>query len=168
MRQGIGDRKRRHDAIVSRDPDTSRVRRAALLAALALIAGCGNNKSEKLPAACSGGPLVITQALRKAPGVVTLQGTPISRCFTRNAQGTDIEIVGTDMVVAAEQLHDAAQQGKPGAALQLGYLVGAAQRGAKRSGLGNELVRRIEAETSGLGSGRAAYQRGVQAGLARG
>ena len=50
----------------------------------------------------------------------------------------------------------------------LGYLIGAAQRGNKRSGLGDELVRRLEAETGGLGSGRSDYERGVRAGLARG
>ena len=71
-------------------------------------------------------------------------------------------------MAAAQQLHDQAQQGKPGAALQLGYLIGAAQRGAKRSGLGDELVRRLQAESSGLGSARPEFQRGVRAGLARG
>ena len=132
------------------------------------VAGCGGNKHEKLPAACSSGPLAITTALQKAPAAVTIDGTPISRCFNRGASGDDIQIVGTDLVTAASQLHDRTQQGKPGAALQLGYLVGAAERGYKRSGLGDELVRRIEAEASGLGTARADYERGLRAGLASG
>ena len=140
-----------------------------VVGALILLAGCGHNKTEKLPAACSDGPLAYAQALQKAPGEVLIEHqTPISRCFNRNASGDDIQIVGTDMVAAAQRLHDDAQQGKPGAALQLGYLIGAAERGAKRSGLGDELVRRLEAETTGLGSARPDYQRGLRAGLARG
>jgi hypothetical protein len=137
--------------------------------ALILLPGCGHSKTERLPAACSQGPLAITQALQKAPGEVAIGGqTPISRCFNRNASGNDIQVVGSDLLTAAQRLHDDAQQGKPGAALQLGYLVGAARRGAKRSGLGDELVRRLEAETSGLGNARARYERGLRAGLTRG
>jgi len=134
---------------------------------LALLAGCGS-KSEKLPAACSDGPLVIVQALKKAPAAVTIKGTPISRCFNRNASAGDAQVAGTGLVTAAGQLHDAAQQGEPGAALELGYLIGAAERGSKRSGLGDELVRRMEAESTGLGTGRADYRRGLRAGLATG
>jgi hypothetical protein len=133
------------------------------------LVGCGGDKSEHLPAACTEGPGAVLKALTKAPGAVVIDGlTPISQCFNRDAGGTDVQIVGTNLLNAAQQLGDKARAGDDQAALRLGYLVGAARKGAKRNGLGDEIVRRIEAETSGLGSGRAAYQRGVRAGAAQG
>jgi hypothetical protein len=142
--------------------------RKLLVFALVLLAGCGGNSSESVPVGCTEGPGPVVKALRKAPAPVTVEGTPISRCFNRNAQGQDVEIVGTNLVTAAQELGDRARQGEPAAALQLGYLVGAAQRGSKRSGLATEMVRRIEAETSGLRGARPAYERGLRAGLAQG
>jgi hypothetical protein len=138
------------------------VRIACIAAALALLAGCGGDKSESLPAACTNGPDAVVKALAKAPARVTIDGTPISECFNRNASGDDVQIVGTNLLAAAQQLADQKQ------ALQLGYLIGAARRGAKRNGLGDEIVRRLEAETSGIGRARADYQRGLRAGLAQG
>jgi hypothetical protein len=137
--------------------------RIACIAAVALaLSACGSDKSESLPAACTEGPAVIVKALGDAPGAVTIEGTPISACFNRDASGDDVQIVGTNLLAAAQQLADRGQ------ALQLGYLVGAARKGAERNGLGAEIVRRLEAESSSLGGGRAAYQRGLRAGLAQG
>lgn len=102
------------------------------------------------------------KALGKAPAPVTVDGTPISRCFNRDASGDDIQIVGTMLLAAAQQLSD------QGRALQLGYLVGAARRGAERNGLGDEIVRRLEAEADVAHSARADYERGLRAGLAQG
>jgi hypothetical protein len=138
------------------------VRIACIAATLALLAGCGGDKSESLPAACTNGPDAVVKALAKAPAHVTIDGTPISECFNRDASGDDVQIVGTNLLAAAQQLADQKQ------ALRLGYLIGAARRGARRNGLGDEIVRRLEAETTGLGSGRAAYARGLRAGLAQG
>jgi hypothetical protein len=141
----------------------------ALVCATALVAGCGGDKAQPLPAACKEGPQAIVNALAKAPANVSIDGsTPISQCFNRGASGDDVQIVGTFLLSAAQQLGDRARQGDEQSALRLGYLVGAAQRGARRNGLGSEIVRRIEAETDGLGSARAAYQRGLRAGLAQG
>jgi hypothetical protein len=140
----------------------------AIATLVVLLAGCGNDKAESLPAGCSQGPQAIERALAKAPSRVTVDGTPISRCFNRGASGTDTQVVGTNLVAAAQKLADDVAATKPGAAVQLGYLVGAARRGATRSGLGAELVRRIEAEATRLGSQRAAYERGLRAGLAQG
>lgn len=135
---------------------------------IALVAGCGSDKSERLPAACTDGSAAITKALARAPGAVTVQGTPISHCFNRDANGDDVQIVGGFLLAVAQQLGDRARAGDQDAALQLGYLIGAATKGAERNGLGDEVVRRLQAETDGLGHGRAAYERGLRAGLARG
>jgi hypothetical protein len=138
------------------------VRIACIAVIGVLLAGCGGDKSESVPAACTEGPAAVVGALAKAPAPVTIDGTPISHCFNRDASGDDVQVVGTILLAAAQQLSD---EGRP---LELGYLVGAARRGAKRNGLGAEIVRRLEAEASGLGSGRAAYRRGLRAGLAQG
>jgi hypothetical protein len=137
--------------------------RIACIAALGLaLAGCGNDKSESLPAACTEGSDAIVKALARAPAPVTIDGTPISHCFNRDASGDDVQIVGTNLLAAAQQLADR------GEALQLGYLIGAARRGAQRNGLGAEIVRRLQAETDALGGARAGYRRGLRAGLAQG
>jgi hypothetical protein len=133
----------------------------AVIAVIAL-AGCGTSKNESLPAPCANGPGIVEKALAKAPAAVTLDGTPISHCFNIGASGADVQIVGTNLIAAAQEL--AARH----RALQLGYLVGAARRGAKRNGLGDEIVRRLEVETSGIGARRSDYERGLRAGLAQG
>jgi hypothetical protein len=138
--------------------------------AAVVVAGCGHDKDERLPAACTKGPLAVVQALDKAPAQVTLGGTPISQCFNRGASGDDVQILGTILLAAAQQLGDHAQQRQPGAALKLGYLVGAAKRGNKRNnGVADELVRRLEAESAGVSAAqRADYARGLKAGAAQG
>ena len=137
--------------------------RRLILVGIVVLAGCGSNGQESLPAACTEGPGTVVEALAKAPAAVTLDGAPISRCFNRDAGSEDIQVVGTNLLNAAQQLADKGQ------ALQLGYLVGAARRGSKRNGLGQELVRRLEAEAPTAGSAqRAHYESGLKAGLATG
>jgi len=133
-----------------------------------VLAGCGGDRSESLPAACTDGPTAIQKALTKAPRPVSMNGTPISHCFNRGARAEDVQIVGSFLLAAAQELGDRARAGDQQAALRLGYLVGAAQRGAKRNGLGDEIVRRLEAETSGLDRTRTAYEQGLRAGSAKG
>lgn len=144
------------------------MRRLLVVGLVVLAAGCGNDRSESLPAACTEGPGAVLEALANAPDAVAIHGTPISRCFNRDARGDDVQIVGTTLLSAAQQLGDRARAGDDRAALQLGYLVGAARKGARRNGLAAEMIRRIGSETTGLGSGRAAYARGLRAGLAQG
>jgi hypothetical protein len=145
------------------------VRRAVLIGIVAVLAGCGGDKSEALPAACTAGPAAIVKALGNAPGAVAIDGsTPISDCFNRDANSDDVQIVGGFLLAAAQQLGDRARAGDQKAALQLGYLVGAASRGAKRNGLGDEIVRRLDAETTIGAAGQAAYDRGLRAGSAGG
>lgn len=169
MRKRIRDRERRHARIVGSAADTSGVRITCIAALTLLLAGCGGDKSESLPAACTDGPGAVIKALAKAPAAVALDGTtPISECFNHDAAGTDVQIVGTNLLNAAQQLGDRARAGDEKSALRLGYLVGAARKGAKRNGLGDEIVRRLEAETAVGTAQQAAYDRGLRAGSAGG
>jgi hypothetical protein len=135
--------------------------RRLMLLGLVVLAACGSDRSERLPAACVSGPGSFVKALANAPGAVKVDGTPISRCFNRGAGGTDEQILGTNLVAAAQQLAGRRD------AMRLGYLIGAARRGARRNGLGVELVRRLEQEPGSL-AGSGAYRRGLAAGLASG
>jgi hypothetical protein len=123
-----------------------RVRTVALLAFLvAFLAGCGD-QDDSTPVACLEGAGAYERALVAAPGEVLLGGeTPISECFTRNQSSGDLTRVGEATIDAATDLNAAARS-EPGgeAALQLGYLLGAAQRGAEESeGIHADFVRRL-------------------------
>jgi hypothetical protein len=137
--------------------------------ASALVAGGCGGKDHSLPAACRAGTGAIISALSTAPGAVTLDGVPISRCFQDAFQQDDVEYIGGTMVaVAAELSPRALARRESPAALQLGYLIGAAHRGKSRNpGLVDELVRRLDQESGGLERSRA-YKRGVQAGRSGG
>jgi hypothetical protein len=115
---------------------------------LALVAGGCGAPDDSTPVACLEGAGVYLDALRAAPGSVELRGeTPISDCLVENQGGGDLATVGTAMVVATTKLN-AAGRADPGgdANLQLGYLLGAATRGAEGTdGIHAELIRRLTA-----------------------
>jgi len=120
----------------------------ALLAPVALLAsGCGG-LGDDTPPACLEGPGAYLVALRAAPAEVQLSGAvPISACLAENQTGGDLANVGTAMLSAATKLN-AAARAEPGggASLQLGYLLGAAQRGTEGTeGIHAELIRRLSA-----------------------
>lgn len=150
---------------------------AIALSLLAVLAGCGSTDSST-PVACLGGAGPYLQALEDAPGTVRLAGdTPISGCLVENQTGGDIASVGTAMVAAATKLNDEARAEPGGAAnVELGYLLGAAQRGADGTdGIHAELIRRLTAAARYSPDNRPlpatfldAYQRGFDAGHARG
>src|SRR5436305_4397253 len=138
------------------------MRRTVVVAGFALLAGCGSNSPihvTDLPAECSGDSAALVKALAKAPGRVLVGGAPISRCFSRNDDATDVQALGASLLGAAQKLGDRAASDSR-AALELGYLVGAARRGSRRSGVTAEMVRRLDGETSRLGSNAGAYRRG--------
>lgn len=100
--------------------------------------------------------------------------TPISECLAESQAGGDLAAVGTAMVAAATRLNSEARESPGGgAALRLGYLVGAAERGAAETeGIHADLLRRLRAAAlySPAGGGLPAaflssYRRGVEAGL---
>ncbi len=120
---------------------------AIALAAFPAWAGCGGPDGET-PVACLDGPGAYLSALGDAPGSVRLSGeVSISDCLAQNQTGGDLATVGTTMVTAATKLN-AEARANPGddANLQLGYLLGAAERGAEGTeGIHAELIRRLSA-----------------------
>ncbi|MGN6585984.1 MAG: hypothetical protein ACTHKT_00730 [Solirubrobacterales bacterium] len=107
--------------------------------------GCGS-QDDSTPVACLEGAGAYERALRDAPGEVRLNDeTPISDCLAENQQAGDLAQVGEAMVQAATKLNaEARANPDTDAALQLGYLIGAAQRGAESSeGIHSDLVRRL-------------------------
>ncbi|MEX0972324.1 MAG: hypothetical protein WDZ46_03600 [Solirubrobacterales bacterium] len=117
------------------------------VAGLLAFAGCGE-QDDSTPVACLEGELVYLDALEAAPGDVRLEGeTPISDCLSENQSGGELANVGAALLSAATELN-AEARAEPGgeANFQLGYLLGAAQRGADKSeGIHDELVRRLVA-----------------------
>lgn len=138
------------------------------LGCLAVLAGCGAEE-ESTPVACLDGPAFYEERHR--------DGTLISDCVTENQGGGDLAEIGTAMLSAATNLNAAARE-KPGGAanVQLGYLLGAAQRGAERTeGIHDELIRRLAAAARYSPENRPlpsaftrAYRRGFDAGFERG
>jgi hypothetical protein len=155
------------------------MRRLALpILALALLAaGCGSD-DDSTPVACLEGASPYLRALENAPGEVVLRGeTPISACLAENQAGGDLTEVGAVMLAAATELNAEARAALGGpAALQLGYLLGAARRGAERTeGIHAELIRRLSAAALYSPGDRPlppafrrAYRRGYEAGAAQG
>jgi hypothetical protein len=156
------------------------VRRPLLLTALVAliaVAGCGG-PDDSTPVACLEGAPAYLRALGDAPGEVELGGTtPISDCLVQNQAGGDLATVGDAMLTATTRLSAEARAEPGGSAnLRLGYLLGAAERGADGSeGIHAELIRRLSAAARYSPDNQSlpaafleAYQRGFDAGRARG
>jgi len=117
----------------------------AFLVALALAVGCGS-ADDSTPVACLEGPEAYERALNAAPDEVLLEGeTLISECLARNQSSGDLTRIGEALIETATELN-AEARAEPGgdANLQLGYLLGAVERGAEESeGIHSDLVRRL-------------------------
>ncbi len=125
----------------------ARIATVLVVAACFAAAGCGE-PSDSTPVACLEGTGAYLKALGDAPGAVKLNGeTPISECLAENQQGGDLATVGTALVVAATRLNAEARAEIGGDAnLQLGYLLGAAERGGEGTdGIHTDLIRRLSA-----------------------
>lgn len=147
---------------------------AALLAALVLTGiGCGS-QSDSTPVACLEGAAAYEKALRDAPSEVLLGGeTPISECLAENQKAGDLARVGEAMLETATALSAQAREEDGGdAAVQLGYLIGAAERGAETSeGIHADLVRRLTVAARYAPGGQPlspAFLRSYEAGYAAG
>jgi hypothetical protein len=149
-----------------------------LIVLVALVAaGCGSTDDET-PEACQNGKGAYLEALADAPGEVRLAGqAPISDCLAENQPGGELATAGSGMVEAATDLNAEAREDPGGpAAVQLGYLLGAAERGAEETaGIHADLIRRIEAAALYSPGGRPlppallfGYERGLDAGRAAG
>ena len=145
----------------------SRVLPLALVALALGAAGC-RTEDPKLPASCRDQPERIAAALQVAPAPVRLPGgTRLSTCLSRARSDAELQDVGITFTHVADALATRIARSDD-AALQLGYLIAAARRGAQRTnGVGLELQRRLE-QTLGLDgpppARRAAFQRGDAAG----
>lgn len=142
------------------------------LAALAPLGGCGK-QDDSTPVACLEGKGVFLAALAGAPGAVKLGGdTPISDCLAENQAGGDLATAGEAMLQTATELNGEARTVPTSpAALRLGYLLGAVQRGAERTeGIHSDLVRRLTVAARYSREGplpaafRSAYREGFDAG----
>ena len=119
--------------------------RALALFAAASLAACGA-ASAPLDDACIGSAGAIERALVRAPRPVALpSGTRLSQCVANARSDSDLQNAGTVLTRAADHLSAQARAGDADAALRLGYLVGAARRGAQHTaGIHAELQRHIE------------------------
>jgi hypothetical protein len=153
-------------------------RLAALLALAAALgataAGCGATDAKPVDDACLSSPGTIERALARAPAPVALaSGTRLSDCVSGARSDADLQNAGQVLTRAADHLAGRAQRGDADAALGLGYLVGAARRGAARTnGIHAELAHRVESAARVLANGgetmAAALERGRRAGEATG
>jgi hypothetical protein len=127
------------------------VRRPAALAICALLTaavGCGSADQDSTPEACLSGSSHYFAALERAGDTVRLPGAvPISDCLVENQGAGDLATVGGTLVKVATQLNAEARRDPGGPpTVQLGYLVGAVEKGASDThGIHAELVRRIDA-----------------------
>ena len=124
---------------------TGLARRVAALAALGatVLAGCGSTQEDQAPAACLASSAAYLRALRAAPGEVQLGGdTPISACLVPNQEAGQLANVGQQMIITATKLNEQARKDPAGtAALELGFLLGAASKGADP--IHTDLIRRL-------------------------
>jgi hypothetical protein len=149
----------------------------SLVALTLFAAGCGKG-GDSTPAACLEGAGAYLRALKNAPGEVELtNSTQISDCLAENQSGGDLANVGAAMLDAATELNAAARAEPGGSAnVQLGYLLGAAQRGAAGTeGIHAELIRRLSAAARYSPDNRPlpaaftrTYREGFDAGHSRG
>lgn len=141
------------------------------LVAAAVLAGCGENDESQVPAACRAGAGSVLRALEEAPDPVRLEGeAPISACFARQSDVADMQTVGAALTEAASRLaREARSSPEDDATLELGYLIGAARRGAEQTpALYDELLRRLESELRDVDTTSEAFRTGEQAGRVSG
>jgi hypothetical protein len=148
-----------------------RVAAGLLAGAIAVIAGCGNGQDDQAPAACLATNGSYLKALERAPAPVLLGGTtPISDCLVPEQQAGQLASIGQEMIVAATKLNAEARRDPGGpAAGQLGYLIGAASKGA--DSIHTDLIRRLNSSAHFSETGRTlpasierAFARGYAAG----
>ena len=148
-----------------------RVSCAVVLAAGLAVAGCGHHRGP-VAFSCTTGSGAILRALSHAPGAVALpDGTRLSDCVSHAVSDTDLENVGGVLIAAGDSLARRAPT-RTDAAYRLGFLAGAAERGASGTGgVAMELVDRLDRFAGDAHLAPAemtAFRRGRAAGRARG
>ena len=136
-------------------------RRVALAALVVALAGCGT-QDRALSPACTDDRSTIARALARAPAPVRLgDGTRLSDCLADADTDAELQSFGAVITGLADDL--AARRD----AVRLGYLIGAARRGAAgTNGVGAELQHRLEVAARRLDrpGEAAAIARGMRAG----
>ena len=141
----------------------------SLAAATLVLSACGDDRPELSPL-CTEGEATLTRALARAPAPVRLaDGTALSACVAAARDIGELQSFGVIMTTVADRLAGRAARDRR-AALRLGYLIGAARKGAAHSeGVPNELVHRLEVSARRLPDGAdAQLQRGIRAGTSDG
>jgi hypothetical protein len=141
-------------------------RRVLSLALAAVALGGCQEGDEPISLACTSDRDQVARALERAPAPVRLaDGTPLSRCVSRAGADAELQSFGTVAVGLADELAGRAGRDRD-AALQLGYLIGAARRGgATTQGVTLELVHRLEVASRRVPAAmEVALRRGEQAG----
>jgi hypothetical protein len=144
------------------------VGRTGVVCALGLLAlaGCGS-RTPPAQACIQAQPADVLQALRSAPRHVALtDGTPLSQCVRRTIDDGRLQALGATLTAAADTLAQRMRT-SDAAAFQLGFLIGATDRGAAQAaGLQGDLANRIAgAAPPDGGARRALLMRGRAAGL---
>ena len=145
-----------------------------LAGALLVAAGCGSDREAETPAACLSPASTFLDALEAAPEDVRLEGsTPISDCLVPGQDGGPLATTGQAMVEAANNLNrDVRRSFQREEMIELGYLIGAVQRGAAETeGIHEDLVRRLDAAARYAGDDEvfpASFERAFGAGYAAG
>ncbi|MGI8440810.1 MAG: hypothetical protein ACR2NV_11600 [Thermoleophilaceae bacterium] len=131
-----------------------------------LLSACARQEEVRVPVECKAGRAAVRAALARAPKPVTVEGRPLSSCFTTTSNSADIAEVGEEHLAVASALADKARA-QPGGpeATRLGYLIGAVRRGASTTqGTNDEMVRRLEQEVLLVDTSSPAFRRGERAG----
>jgi hypothetical protein len=142
-------------------------RRGVVVLCAIAAGGCTNSDRPPPSAECTAGRQAVTEALAGAPREVRLvDGTALSECVSRAHSDGELQNLGLVLTEVAEDLEAEAAE-TPRAALQLGYLIGAARKGApSESSIQAELVHRLERSAAGdlPAEARAALAEGMRAG----
>jgi hypothetical protein len=144
-----------------------------LAGALTVMVGCGSDDTPETPVACLAPASGYLEALRAAPAEVRLEGsTGISDCLVSEQEGGQLAQVGQSMVGAATMLNADVRRGDDDAKLALGYLLGAVQEAAaKTGGIHEDLTLRLDAAANFTPDGRpfpASVERALNQGYAAG
>jgi hypothetical protein len=137
----------------------------ALAACCVVLAACGSDDGG-VPSGCSQDADAFRTALHSAPGAVRVNGTRLSDCLSATSAPENLQLVGGNFVETAAPLAEAARRHPEGrAALELGYLIAAARRGAgDTQGVHAELLRRLDQEVFRVDQRSRAFRRGARAG----
>ncbi|HEU4702655.1 MAG TPA: hypothetical protein VFS37_09255 [Conexibacter sp.] len=137
--------------------------------ALLALSGCGD-RTPPAEACIQAQPADVLQALRGAPDHATLaDGTPLSQCVRRTIDDSRLQALGATLTAAADTLAQRMRT-SDAAAFQLGFLIGATDRGAAQAaGFQGDLANRVAgAVPPDGGPRRALLMRGRAAGLRSG